>query len=211
MSRRLVNAWGSPLVVCAPSFLMSEPTAPPVESPAPESAPAPAPVPLDQAPLSEYVARRGKGEVAAAAPVAEEAEPQGDLEPDGDLPQNGEKPPVGKGKQNFKSRFDQIYRQRSDAMRGLETANARIVSLEAELGQYRKPQESQQPAQPAQPAPDPEKGPALDEWLGAGKTYEDWLDARNDWRISRALNGGNTSKSRIHMKSAGALSRCPTG
>src|SRR5262245_21123956 len=160
------------------------PVSVPPAAPAEEASAA---TPLEQAPLSEYVARRGKGETQTQpAQPAESAKPAESAEPEDkdDISQDAQKSPPAR--KDFKSRFDQIYRQRSEAMRNLDSANQRISALEAELQHLRRPVEPPQPAQPQLPQ-QADKPPVLDEWLAAGKTYEDWLDARNDWRIARAI------------------------
>jgi hypothetical protein len=177
--------------------------------------------PLDQAPLSEFVARRDKGEGGETpAPTPEPPKtPETPKLPDlGDEPPDDEpaepadpaKPPSG-GKKDFKSRFDQIYRQRSDALREVEAHKAKIAALEAEIQQARAPKPPVEP--PAQPALDPGKAPVLEEWLGAGKTYEDWLDARNDWRIQKALQSerqrvaAEASEREVQAQMAGFVER----
>jgi hypothetical protein len=162
------------------------------QAPSPPPAPPAPATPLDQASLSEFVARRAKGETAETPPTSPEppkppAEPKlpdlGD-EPPPEEPQEPGKP-AGKGKKDFQSRFDQIYRQRSEALREVEAHKARIAALEAEIQQARAPKPAAEP--PVEPSLQPDKPPVLDEWLAAGKTYEDWLDARNDYRIQRAI------------------------
>jgi hypothetical protein len=137
--------------------------------------PAAEPAPLDEAPLGEFVKRRATGENQAEKPAADEAE-----EPaDDDLINKGV--PKG-GKSVPKTRFDQVYRQRSDAQRERDAAIAKSAQLEAELQQFRQRQPAAEtPQQPVQS----DRPPILEEWLAAGKTYEDWMDAKISYQAER--------------------------
>ena len=150
----------------------------------PESAPEPsipaAPetpaesTPLDQSPLSDYVKRRATGESQAEKPADET-----DESADPDAIDKGSGKPGGKSVP--KTRFDQVYRQRSDAQRERDAAIAKSAQLEAELQQLRQKAPVQEPpAPPAAPT-----SPNLDQYLAAGKTYEEWMDARIEWQAQR--------------------------
>jgi len=144
--------------------------------------------PLDQAPLAEFVKRREGGE---QQPAAEPPEPQV-VEPEEDPLAEPAKPTPGK--KNFQSRFDQVYRQRSEALRALEQEKGRAAALEKQIQDLRGTAPLPQPSQPQLPAePTP---PNLDEYLAAGKSYEDWVDARIEYRAQRIADDRITSVQR---------------
>src|SRR5262245_24248622 len=138
------------------------PAPPPVEVP-PDATPAA--TPLDQAPLGEFIARRGKGE---QQPPAESGETDESAEPTEPATPGSKAPPV---KKDFKSRFDQIYRQRSDAIRERDAEKAKSVALEERLRAL-ETQLQQRPASPpptstSEPTPPPlqaDRPPLWDEW-----------------------------------------------
>lgn len=154
-------------------------------------APEPTPTPLDQAPLSEYVSRRAKGETAATAPTppVETPAPSDDGEDTGDeIPPPSEKKPIqppGKPKSRFEERLGTLTRQRHDAERALEAERQRVLQLQTELQEFRARTEPKQPDRP-QPQANGEP-PNLDQYLAAGKSYEDWLSALVDFRASRTV------------------------
>jgi hypothetical protein len=150
------------------------PAAVPAPEPVDSPVETPEPPPLDQSSLSDFVKRRAKGETPSAAP-AEEV--------DGEQPTESEEKIPGKpGRAVPKTRFDQVYRQRSEALRERDAATARTTQLELEIAQLRQRVPPEQPAQPQQPAP---TSPNLDQYLAAGKTYEEWMDARIEWQAQR--------------------------
>jgi len=150
--------------------------APPAESAPAEPAESSEPLPLDQVSLSDFVKRRAKGESAQPAPAEET-----DGEPS---PEADEKPSKSGGKAVPKTRFDQVYRQRSDAIRERDAEKARAAQLEQELQQLRGQRQAQEPPPAAQPA-QADVAPNLDQYLAAGKTYEDWMDARIQWQAQK--------------------------
>lgn len=150
----------------------AEPAPEPVEAPAEST---PEAKPLDQSQLSDYVKRRAKGETPVAPAPAEEVDGGEPAEPD-------DKTPGKPGRAVPKTRFDQVYRQRGDALRERDAATARTTQLELEIAQLRQRIPAEQPAQPQQPAP---TSPNLDQYLAAGKTYEEWMDARIEWQAQR--------------------------
>ena len=161
----------------------SAPTAPDV--PVKSETPAAPITPLDQAPLSEFVARRAKGETQATQLPLPAETPATPDDTEGDVPAEPGKPELAGSKkpQNFKQRFDQIYRQRSEALRERDEVRAHNERLVQELTELKR-QAPQQPQPPSEVKP-----PNLDEYIAAGKTYEDWLDARDEFRFQQKYRG----------------------
>jgi len=147
------------------------PLEPPPEAPAAAVPETPAEsTPLNEAPLNEYVKRRAQGENQSDKP-AEDADP--------DAIDKGVPKPSDKTVP--KTRFDQLYRQRSDAQRERDAAIAKAANLEAELTQLRQ----RAPAAEVVTPPEEAKAPVLDDYLASGKTYEDWMDARIEYQAQQ--------------------------
>ena len=164
------------------------------QTPPQPAAPAEAPAALDTVSLSEFVARRAKGETATAQPQTPPAEIPPDEVPEEETPLEApapgdetKKPPQPQPPKPPKSRFEErlgtLTRQRHEAERALEAERARAARLEAELQQIRQPKE---PESPPEPVPDGQP-PNLDRYLAAGKTYEDWTNANTQYLIAQAI------------------------
>src|SRR5262245_14616721 len=161
-----------------------------------EPSPSAPPVPLEQAPLAEYVQRRARGE-RPGPPSPPPDTPPDDQTPAPEPPDS--EPPQPPGPETP----EQTAAAKASRTRG-ELQN-RLDKLNAQLGYERRQNEKLQrerdeylarvaqqlpravPEQTAPPAP-PElspDGPNLEAFLNAGKTYEQWIDARIDFQAQR--------------------------
>jgi hypothetical protein len=83
----------------------------------------------------------------------------------------------------LQKRIDKLVAQRGDFEFLYHSAEAKRQAAEARLAALEQPAQAAQPAA-AQPGLDP-AGPDLNQFLAAGKTYEDWIDARIEFRAQR--------------------------
>lgn len=154
---------------------MSDEQTPAIPAPAAPDAAAPASAPLDTAPLSEFVARRAKGETPSSTPPAElpEKTPEDGGEEEefpSDTPADEKKPQPKKSR--FEERLGTLTRQRHDAERALQSERDRAARLEAELQALKTPQQPESAAPAFKPGP-----PVLEDYLTAGQNYEQWMTA----------------------------------
>src|SRR5262245_21886841 len=168
----------------------------PVQPAASSQPPAtPAPVPLAEASLAEYAERRARGErpgppsPSPPSPAADEGPPPAGSpapEPDEEPPATpGETPSqqaaakASRTRGELQKRLDRLVRERGDFESLYDGTQARLQAAETRLA------ELQAPAQPAQMPQFDGNGPVLDQYLAVGKTYEDWIDARIEFRAQK--------------------------
>jgi hypothetical protein len=80
---------------------------------------------------------------------------------------------------------------KSRAQRAIDKLTARNHRLEEELEQARK---APKPAEEAKTAPATAGPPKLQDYLNAGKTAEDWADARDDWKAGEETKQAESAR-----------------
>lgn len=157
--------------------------------PVPPAPPSPAPVPLAEAPLAEYVERRAKGErpgPSPAPPGAAEPEPAAAAEPEAaPVPVPGETPEQAAAAKASRTRGE-LQRRLDSLQAQLGYQTRQNEKLQRERDEFLARSAQAQPPPPAQPElPLTPNGPVLEQFLQAGKSYEDWIDARIEYQAQR--------------------------
>jgi hypothetical protein len=160
--------------------------------------PAPAPViPLAELEdLSEYRARRDKGETGLEAPAevkpAEQPAAEGEQpkpEAEQQQPAEGEQPPASGKKRTVQDRIDDLTRARRETERQLEAERAERARIAAELEAIRKGQqpEPQQPAEPVSLTGQPK--PTIEDFDGQADPWGAYVSALAKWEAAEIVAG----------------------